>query len=468
MSVSDAGAYVYWSDHGSFFTGTGTTLGRANVDGTGVNTSLVTGASQPAGMAVDESHVYWADGTSIGRANLDGSGSNPDFISTGTAVADVATDGTYIWWTDASRYVGRANIDGTGTPSAHCIDAGVSSQPAGLAVAAAGMIYLGEANQIARVVDACGATSTPLATISPSPTVPPLGLAVANGYVYFAVTSGGSGAIDRVLTSGGTPQAYVAGLGFPTGVAIDGTYIYWADNSAQEIGRAPLADPANPQLNFISANAGPLGIAVDSGIDPTTTSVSCTPASAAPGSITACTATVGDGASSAAASGVVVFSGNSATSFIGGSSSCTLSPDGSGRMSCVVGAVPTVAGTAPITASYQGDAAHAKSQGTTNVCVGTTAQCSPSTLLPPPTTTTPKPRCVVPKVAGKSLAAAEKLIRRARCAIGKITRPKAHKRQKLQKLTVSRTKPTAGTRVPPGTKVAIVLVHTHKPPSNRK
>jgi beta-lactam-binding protein with PASTA domain len=75
---------------------------------------------------------------------------------------------------------------------------------------------------------------------------------------------------------------------------------------------------------------------------------------------------------------------------------------------------------------------------------------------------------VVPKVAGKSLAAAEKLIRRARCAIGKITRPKAHNRQKPQKLTVSRTKPAAGTRVPPGTKVAIVLVHTHKPPSKRK
>jgi hypothetical protein len=136
-------------------------------------------------------------------------------------------------------------------------------------------------------------------------------------------------------------------------------------------------------------------------------------------------------------------------------------------MSCVVGAVPTVAGTAPITAGYQGDAAHAKSQGTTNVCVGTTAQCSPSTL-PPPTTTTPKPRCVVPKVAGKSLAAAERLIRRAGCAIGKITRQKAHKRQKLQKLTVGRTKPTAGTRVPQGTKVAIVLVRTHKPPSNRR
>ncbi len=155
---------------------------------------------------------------------------------------------------------------------------------------------------MARVAASCGGNPTTLATISPPPAIPPLGLAVANGYVYFAAASGGSGLIDRVLTSGGTPQAYLGGLGFPTGVAIDGTYIYWADNSAQEIGRAPLADPANPQLNFISDSAGPLGIAVDAGIDPTTTSVSCTPASAAPGSITTCKAAVADSASSATVS----------------------------------------------------------------------------------------------------------------------------------------------------------------------
>ena len=37
------------------------TIGRANLDGTGVNQSFITGASSPHGVAVDGGHVYWAN-----------------------------------------------------------------------------------------------------------------------------------------------------------------------------------------------------------------------------------------------------------------------------------------------------------------------------------------------------------------------------------------------------------------------
>ena len=49
-----ADAFVYWtnSDPG--------TIGRANLDGTGVNQSFITGAgASAAGVAVDGAHVYW-------------------------------------------------------------------------------------------------------------------------------------------------------------------------------------------------------------------------------------------------------------------------------------------------------------------------------------------------------------------------------------------------------------------------
>ena len=478
LGVSDAHAYVYWSDHSPGLAGSGTTVARANLDGGGVNTSFISGLSQPGGVAVDGGHMYWANGMSIGRANLDGSDANPSFIATGP-VTNVAVDGTSVWWTDGSEYVGRADLDGTGIPAPHCIDAGAGSLPAGIAIAS-GKIYLGERSAIAQVAATCGQTPTALATISPSPAYPPLALAVAGGYVYFPAASIGKGVIDRVPTSGGTPEAYVTGLGFPTGVAIDGTYIYWADNLARQIGRAPLSNPSSPQFNFISDSAGPLEITVDARVDPTTTTVACTPASVTPASTTACKATVTDSASSEGASGIVVFSGDSTTAFIGGSSSCTLSSDGTGQMSCVVGAVPTIAGTAPITATYQGDTTHAEGQGTTSLCAGTIAQCTPN-AQPPSTTTmtatattatqTLLPQnagCVVPKVTGESLAAAEKLIKRAGCAIGKIIRPKARKRQKLQTLIVQRTTPAAGRRVTIGTKLAILLTQKRKPARNRK
>ena len=64
-------AYVYWANRGST---TGTTLGRANLDGTGTNNSFVGGASGPVGVAVDANYIYWANsfgaGNSIGRAAL--------------------------------------------------------------------------------------------------------------------------------------------------------------------------------------------------------------------------------------------------------------------------------------------------------------------------------------------------------------------------------------------------------------
>ena len=41
--VPSAAAFVYWANNG------GTTIGRANLDGTGANQSFITGASNPAG-----------------------------------------------------------------------------------------------------------------------------------------------------------------------------------------------------------------------------------------------------------------------------------------------------------------------------------------------------------------------------------------------------------------------------------
>ena len=52
-------AHVYWANENQpdF-----DTIGRANLDGTGVDQRFIEGAINPCGVAVDGAHVYWATG----------------------------------------------------------------------------------------------------------------------------------------------------------------------------------------------------------------------------------------------------------------------------------------------------------------------------------------------------------------------------------------------------------------------
>ena len=71
------GAHVYWAN-----TAAASTIGRANLDGTGVDQSFITGANSPGGVAA-AGHVYWANsgnGT-IGRATLSGRGADQSFVT---------------------------------------------------------------------------------------------------------------------------------------------------------------------------------------------------------------------------------------------------------------------------------------------------------------------------------------------------------------------------------------------------
>jgi len=122
------GAHIYWVTAGG-------SIGRANIDGTGFNADFITGLSssaastdatvRPCGVAVDGRHIFWGDPStgSIGRANLDGSGVKRDFITglgTGSGTASSApgvcvgaADGAHIYWATSTGTIGRANADGT-------------------------------------------------------------------------------------------------------------------------------------------------------------------------------------------------------------------------------------------------------------------------------------------------------------------------------------------------------------------
>ncbi len=66
--TAPADADVYWTNYNA------ATIGRANLDGTGVDQGFIHTAYSPWGLAADDEHIYWAAGGTIGRANLDGTG----------------------------------------------------------------------------------------------------------------------------------------------------------------------------------------------------------------------------------------------------------------------------------------------------------------------------------------------------------------------------------------------------------
>jgi hypothetical protein len=81
---------------------------------------FITATGAPTGIAVDAGHIYWAntadgvDADTIGRANLDGSGLDQSFISGATDPIGVAVDAQHVYWTNGPGTIGRANLDGSG------------------------------------------------------------------------------------------------------------------------------------------------------------------------------------------------------------------------------------------------------------------------------------------------------------------------------------------------------------------
>ena len=213
--AAQADAFIYWTSSNS------NAIGRANLDGTGVNQSFITGASGPAGVAVDGQHVYWANNSNgpIGRANLDGTGVNQSFI-TAQFPDGVAVDGQHVYWTNLqSTTIGRANLDGTGVDQSFIT---ADSDPSGVAV--------------------------------------------DGQHIYWSNFN--SGTVGRSNLDGtGVDQSFITGASHPDGVAVDGQHVYWTNLGNGTIGRSNL-DGSGVNQRFITGLSDPSGVAVDALLPP--------------------------------------------------------------------------------------------------------------------------------------------------------------------------------------------------------
>src|SRR5450759_2023829 len=202
IAVSHA-AHIYWAN--------GSNIGRANLDGTGVNQSFIAGANADT-VVVKNNHLYWENhngqGDLIGRANLDGSGVNQGFVPGSLIYGGLAVNNNYIYWSGGT-ILSRANIDGTGVNQSFIT--GLSSLGA---------------------------------------------IAVGGNYIYWTSSSG----INRASLDGAGVNLDFINAAYTSAVVIGNNYIYWA--SGDSIGRANL-DGTGANKSFITSISSISDIAVD-------------------------------------------------------------------------------------------------------------------------------------------------------------------------------------------------------------
>ncbi len=261
--AGQASAHVYWGSLNL------NRVGRANPDGSEVESNLIGGASEPWGVAVDGTHLYWANetGHTIGRSNLDGSDVEADFIETAEPTALAVAEGHIYWIDPGPRSIGRAKLDGTDVEEEFIPDVGAF---AGLA-ANSEFIYWGDPAASGSIGRArLDGSDVEEAFIDSAGSLVPYGVAIDANHVYWANAANNS--IGRADIGGGDVEEEFIANAHPAGVAVDANYVYWGKASPPEaIGRADI-DGNHIQSAFVPGAEEAFGLATD--VAPATLSIS--------------------------------------------------------------------------------------------------------------------------------------------------------------------------------------------------
>ena len=229
LAPASADATIFWANSGN---GSGTSVGSSANDGAGANQSFLTSAVNPRDVAANSTHVYWSSGTVdvIERANVDGTGRDSTFIqpSDCTNLADlnfpngITVDATHVYWIsrDAMK-IGRAKLDGT---EVNC-----------------NWISLTPPNSDASLLNEIAVDDQYVYWTQALSATPP---DVAFGTI-------GRADKDDPNAGAGPDSDFIDRLGIVRGLAIGSGHIFWSEDSTNQIGRADL-DGANANLSFIS------------------------------------------------------------------------------------------------------------------------------------------------------------------------------------------------------------------------
>ncbi|MCW2951648.1 MAG: low-density lipoprotein receptor repeat protein [Conexibacter sp.] len=247
-SRAAADPYLYW-------TSTGGTVGRVATDGSNLDPSFVTGASDPIGPSTDGVHLYWANTStnSIARADLDGGNVSQNLVTGAYGPLGTTVDSGHLYWLNPGiSMLGRADLDGANAQQNWF---GGPANTKGIAIDG-NWIYWAGGGRIGRLaLTGFSATSSFVPGVAN-----PEEVAVDAHFVYW--TDPVDGTIGRAYLDGsGAENDFITGVGSPSGLALDRTHLWWPDESGNTIGRANL-DGSDVRSSYISGVASPTGLAV--------------------------------------------------------------------------------------------------------------------------------------------------------------------------------------------------------------
>jgi virginiamycin B lyase len=370
----------------------------------------------------------------IARATLDGQQVSQSFIQGASNPGQVVVDASHIYWFNrGDGAIGRANLDGSGVNP--------------------------------EFIPGAAAAGT--------------GLAVGDGYIFW--TDFQNSTLGRANADGSGAGTIVTGLLSPRGVAVDAGHVYWTnygvENGQLPIGRANL-DGTEAVNDFILAPSNATGnigqMVADSshlywGHGPNIARATSdglninTAFAVAPG---------GNGGLAVDASHI--YWSTNGDYFFDAHPIARANIDGTGVNSTFINNQPLVGGIAvdalapsPSSGGTTGAGGTVPGAGAGGAGGGAGAGGTAGGGGGGGAGRPGRVKCVVPRLSGKTLADARRALVHARCAVGKVHRPRTptHRapRGTKRSLVITRESPGAGTAGPAGTSVSLTLVyHTVK------